>query len=165
MDALGLEFPNVLFQAASFLVFLYVLRRLLYGPIQRMLDERRKRIAESLREAEDLRGQVEQERAAFQAELSEARGEAQRIREEAGRAAETMRARELDQARQEAERLRAEARGDIDRARTQAAGELRARTAGLVMSATARVLNRSIDDPEHRRLVEEALAEIREETR
>ena len=54
MDALGLEFPNVLFQAASFLVFLYVLRRLLYGPIQRMLDERRKRIAESLREAEDL---------------------------------------------------------------------------------------------------------------
>ena len=28
------------------------------------------------------------------------------------------------------------------------------------MGATARVLNRAIDDPEHRRLVQEALADV-----
>ena len=163
IDKLGLEPLNLLFQFVNFLIFLYILHRLLYRPVRRMLDERRKRIADSLREADDLRVQVEQERAAFQGELSNARAQAQQIREEAGRSAEAMRARELDQAREEAERLRAEARADIDRLRDQVAEDLRARTAGLVMTATSRVLDRSIDDPEHRRLVEEALAEIREE--
>jgi F-type H+-transporting ATPase subunit b len=159
---LGISFPNILFQLANFLIFLYVLYRLLYRPVARMLRERRERIAESLQEAEDLRTQVEEERAGFRAEQAAARAEAQRIREEASRTAETVRAREMERARQEAEQLRTETAAQLERSRTEAEHELRARTADLVMAATARVLDRTIDDPEHRRLVQEALAELQQ---
>ena len=66
----------------------------------------------------------------------------------------------VERAREEAERLRSDARAEIDRSRAQAREELRLETAELVMGATARVLNRAIDDPEHRRLVQEALADV-----
>ena len=102
---LGISFPNILFQVANFLLFLWVLHRLLFKPLVAMLERRRQRIAASLDEAENLRKQVESERAEFQAELANARAEAQRIREEASRAAETLRVRELEQARVEAERI------------------------------------------------------------
>ena len=159
-EALGISFPNILFQLVNFLIFLWILHRLLFKPVVAMLERRRERIAESLAEADRLRRQVEEERAEFRAELDSARAEAQRIREKATRTAEAMRARELDQARAEVERLLSDAAAEIDRSRAQAAEELRSRTAELVLSATSRVLDRTIDDPEHRRIVEEAIIEV-----
>ena len=160
---LGISFPNILFQLVNFLVFLWILRRLLYGPVTRMLRERRERIADSLREAENLRTQVESERTEFESELQRARAEAQRIRDDASSTAEAIRERELERARGDVERMRTEAQADVERERQQAAAELRAQTADLVMQATSRVLDRSIDDPEHRRLVQEALADLQSE--
>ncbi|MBM4437429.1 MAG: F0F1 ATP synthase subunit B [Actinobacteria bacterium] len=157
---LGLSFPNILFQFFNFLIFLWLMYRLLYRPVTRMLQARRDKIAESLQESDNLRAQVERERAAYQTELAGARAEALRIREEAGRTAETIRSRELERAREDAERLRAEAQADIARSRARAAQELRDQTADLVLAATAKVLDRAIDDPEHRRLVQSALAEL-----
>lgn len=157
---LGISFPNILFQLFNFLVFLWLLHRLLYKPVMNMLQARRDKIAESLQEADNLRAQVERERAAFQTELASARAEAQRIRDEASHTAETIRARELERAHGEAERLRAEAEADIARSRARVAQELRDQTAELVLAATSKVLDRSIDDPEHRRLVQSALAEL-----
>jgi F-type H+-transporting ATPase subunit b len=162
---LGISFPNILFQVANFLLFLWILHRLLFKPLVAMLERRRQRIAESLDEADNLRKQVEADRAEFQAELAGARAQAQQIREEASRAAESLRARELEQARAEADRMRAEAAAEVDANRVRVAAELRTQTADLVLGATARVLNRSIDDPEHRRLVQEAIAEVAGEPR
>ena len=122
---LGISFPNILFQLVNFLVFLWILRRLLYAPVTRMLRERRERIADSLREAESLREQVERDRTEFESELQRARAEAQRIRDEASSTAEVIRERELERARGEVERMRTDAQADVERARQQAAAELR----------------------------------------
>ena len=58
MDALGISGWNIAFQFVNFLIFIYLMYRLLFRPITEMLHRRRERIGESLREAEDLRGQV-----------------------------------------------------------------------------------------------------------
>ena len=70
INSLGISGWNILFQLVSFVIFLYLMRRLLFGPITNMLRRRRERISESLQEAESLRGQVERERAEFQSELA-----------------------------------------------------------------------------------------------
>lgn len=160
MDALGLSGWNLAFQFVNFLIFLWLMHRLLFKPISEMLRSRRDRIGASLREADDLRARVDQERAEFQSELSDARDEAQRIRDEAARSAEVLRAQALDRAREDSERLRNDALAEIDRSRDQVREEIRNETADLVLGATARVLNRSVSDSEHRRLVEEALSEL-----
>ena len=56
--------------------------------------------------------------------------------------------------------MRADAAAEIERSRAQVAEELRSHTAELVLSATSRVLDRTIDGSEHRRLVEEAITEV-----
>ena len=53
-DALGISFPNILFQLVNFLLFLWVLYRLLFKPVVAMLEGRRQRIIESLAEAESI---------------------------------------------------------------------------------------------------------------
>ena len=50
--------------------------------------------------------------------------------------------------------------GEINRAKDQALSELSGYLEGLVSEATARVLSQSLSDPDHERLVREALTEL-----
>ena len=60
--------------------------------------------------------------------------------------------------------IRMDAEQDATMMKEQALHEAQREIADLVIDATSKVLDRSIDDPEHRRLVEEALAEVRSQT-
>ena len=58
MDALGIQWQSLLAQTISFSVVLLVLWKFAYGPIFKMLNERREKIAESLANAEKIKGDV-----------------------------------------------------------------------------------------------------------
>lgn len=93
-------------QVLNFLVLVYLLKRLLYGPIERAMARREAAIAERLRDAEQQK--------------QDATGEAQRYRE-AREALEEQRERLLARAREEADELREtlakELREETDRTR------------------------------------------------
>lgn len=55
----GLETPLFLFQLVNFLIIVAVLTKFLYKPLKNMLDERRRRIEQSLRDAEDAKTALE----------------------------------------------------------------------------------------------------------
>ena len=67
---------------------------------------------------------------------------------------------ELRRARADAERIRHEAEREAERLKTQAMREAREQLGDLVMQATSKVLEKSIDDPEHRRLVGDVITEL-----
>jgi F-type H+-transporting ATPase subunit b len=95
-------------QVVNFLVLVWLLRRFLYGPIVRVMDERQERVTSELREAkareqaaEELGTKLEQDRAEFEASReqvlakahAEAHAEALRIHEEARAEADAARKR------------------------------------------------------------------------
>lgn len=150
-------------QLVIFLLVLGILYRLAWGPLLRILNERRARIAqgvEATQKAIQEREAAERER---QAKLEEARREAQTILDRIAKQGEDLR-KELEvKAREQAEALIAKARAEIQQERQQAVQDLRSQVAGLAVMAAGRIIGESLDAKKHRELIERAIeeAEIR----
>jgi F-type H+-transporting ATPase subunit b len=159
-EGVGILFPNLLFQLVTFLLFVWVINRLLFKPIARALGERRERIASDLEKAAELREQARTEQDRFQAELREQQAEAQRMRQEMAARMAELEEQQMQAARDAAARIRAEAQQESERLREQALASAKGELAELVVQATTKVLGRAIDDEEQARLVDEAITEI-----
>jgi F-type H+-transporting ATPase subunit b len=149
----------VLVSIANFLVLLYVLQRVLWAPVTRVLAERAQKIREGLAAAEA----AHRERAAMQREgeevLQRARAEAQAISDRAAKAAEQAAAAIVAQAKAESTRLVEKAKADAAQAQRQMLADLRAQVADLAVLAASRILDKEIDTETHRKLVERTLDE------
>jgi F-type H+-transporting ATPase subunit b len=122
------------------------------------LDRREARIREDIAAAEHARVQAEQMLAEHQKKLDRVQEEVREILAEARRDAETAKDNILTEARQEADAVRERSIHEIERARDQALKELFDRLNDRVVEVSGYVLGRSMDDDEHRRLIEEAVA-------
>src|ERR671937_436970 len=153
----------VLVSITNFVVLLYVLQRVLWGPITRTLAGRAEKIREGLTAAEAARAERQRIREEAEAILSKARFDAQAIADRATKTAEQAAADIVGEAKAEASRLVQRARADAEQAQRQALAELRAQVADLAVLAASRILDEEIDPARHRRLVESTLDEARGE--
>jgi F-type H+-transporting ATPase subunit b len=158
-DALGINLPQLIAQIVNFAILLIVLRLVLYKPILRMLDERKKRIAEGLNAAEIARAEAAQAQANIQAQLDEARNQGQEVVANAQQIASRIQADAREQAGRDREAALERARTEIQLERDRAIAELRGEFADLTVSAAERVINQSLDRQGHQRVIEEVLAE------
>ncbi|HSH21244.1 MAG TPA: F0F1 ATP synthase subunit B [Candidatus Caenarcaniphilales bacterium] len=150
----------IVVQAATFLLFLVILWLVAFRRIGGVLEERRVRIEQGLRDADAAR--VERERAASErlAVLAAAREEANEVLGRAQRVADETREREIGQTRADIERLRDQAAADITAEKERALSEVRGQVAELALLAAGRVVGETMTQERERRLVEEFLAEV-----
>ncbi len=156
---LTINFFWVIVSALNFLVFLAVIWQFAFKPLSRMLEARRERIEQGLKDAEQARRErdhAEQERISV---LVEARREANDVINRAQRVAEESRAADIAATREELERLRARAAADIEAEKLRAIADLRAEVADLALNAAGRVVGETMTGERERRLVEEFLHE------
>ena len=163
-DSLGILFPNILIQFTSFLIFVWVMYKVLYGPLQRALQERQARIRDSLNQADEMQVRVEEDRKQFEADQREQQDRVRRARDASMQRVRDLEEEQIRQAREAAEKIRIDAEQDAASMRDKALREAQREISTLVIEATSKVLDRTIDDSEHRRLVDEALAEVRSQT-
>lgn len=117
MEALGINPTLFLAQLINFLLLIFILRALLYRPVMNLLNERTKRIEESVRDAEKVREQLANAKRDYEAEIAKARQEAAKIVAQAQERAKQQEAEIIAQARREAERLKEEARAQAEQER------------------------------------------------
>jgi F-type H+-transporting ATPase subunit b len=144
----------------TFGIVLFVLKRYAFGPIQQVIDERRRAIQESLAEAERAREDAQRMIAEHQDQLAESRREATRILEDARRQAEERQREAQAQLETDMERRMARARAEIDAETRQSLGEIKRQLADLTVLATEKVVRRKLDEAEQRRLIEDALTDV-----
>jgi F-type H+-transporting ATPase subunit b len=150
---------QVLIAAANFVVFLILLYLFALKPVSAMLEERRTRIEQGLKDAEQARRDRENAEAERVHTLSEARKEANDILARAQKLAQDSRDADIAATRAELERMRERAAGEIEAEKQRAIAELRGEVADLALAAASRVVGESMTDDRQRRLVEEFLAE------
>ena len=150
---------QVIIAATNFVVFLAIIWTFAFKPISRMLSDRKERIEEGLRDAEQARKDREAAEAERLAALQEARREANDILTRAQKVADDSRQRDIAATREEVERIRVRATADIEAEKQRAIGELRAEVADLALDAAGRVVGETMNDERQRRLVQEFLRE------
>jgi len=143
-----------------FLVTLYVLKRWAFGPVQKMIDERRERIRQSLAEADHAREEARNLLEEHRKLIGQARAEAEEIRQEVRQDSEALR----EQARQEidADRQRRldETKRQIEAETARSIAQIRAEIAELTYLAASKVTGKSLDSADQRRLIDEAIASL-----
>src|SRR5579872_1621102 len=144
----------------AFAITLWVLKRYAFGPIQKLIDDRRERIRESVEEADrardEARGLLEEHKAL----LGKARSDAEGILAEARRIADAQQQRMREETEEDRKRRLEETDRQIEQATVQALAELKQAVAVLSLEAAEKITRKSLDDADQKRLIDEALSEI-----
>lgn len=143
-----------------FAITFFVLRKFAFGPIQTAIDERRKRIRESVEEADRAREEGRRLLEEHRALIGQAKGEAGEILAEARKVADAQRERAKEEIEVDRQRRLVETRKQIDAETTRALEQIRAEVADLTLAATAKVTGKVLDREDHRRLIEDAIGEL-----
>ena len=159
MEGLGINLPTLIAQIVNFLILLGLLYLVAYKPIMRMLDERSRRVKESMEQTELIKQQAERAEEEVKKQIEAASREGQEIIVRAVRSGEDVRQKAQQEARQDAESLIARAQVEIQRERDEAIGELRKEFADLTILAAGKVIDRSLDKEAHRQLIDKVLKE------
>ncbi len=159
LAGLGINVPTLLAQIVNVVILLVVLYFVAYKPVMRMLDERSKRIKDSMDQADAIKEQAARTEEEVKKQMEAASREGQKRIAQAEKAGEEMREKAKQGARQEAETIITQARGEIQRERDEAISEIRKEVADLTIRAAEKVIDRSLDKKAHRELIDKVIKE------
>jgi F-type H+-transporting ATPase subunit b len=144
----------------AFLITLFVLKRYAFGPIQKMIDERREQIRRSIEEADHARDEARNLLEEHRKLMHEARGDAEQIIAEARKTRDSMETRMREETEAERQRRLEETRREIAAETSRALEQIRSEVADLTLEATAIVVGRTLDDERDRELIREAIGSL-----
>jgi F-type H+-transporting ATPase subunit b len=144
----------------AFGITLLILRKAAYPRIVEALDKRRRAIDESIDAAERTRVEADKLLQEYRERLREAREQADDIVVRARKASEKLADEAKVDAGKKREEMMEQTRRDIEQETRRAIDEIRREVADLTVLATEKVTRKSLDDEDHRRLIEEALSEF-----
>ncbi|MEK6273498.1 MAG: F0F1 ATP synthase subunit B [Actinomycetota bacterium] len=139
---------------------MWVLSRVALPRIGEALEKRANAIRESIEAAERQRQEADQLLNEYRERLKEAREQAEDIVARARKAAEAAAAEAVTEGKEKREELVAAARRDIETETRRSLERIRKEVADLTVLATEKVTRKALDSEDHKRLIEEALAEV-----
>ena len=150
----------VVAQIICFFLVLWLLRRFLWGPALKMLDQRRDRIAAELKAVEDAKGHVATLKKDYETHLAKIDEEAQAKFKKIEREADD-RARELkEQGRVEANQIIEDARQEIHFEVLRSREELKKDMVDMVVKVTEQMIQEKLTFEQDRKIIEGMLTEV-----
>jgi F-type H+-transporting ATPase subunit b len=159
VEKLGINWGLLIAQIFNVVLLVWLLTRFLYRPVLNMLNERTRRIQESLKETEQVKEQLARANEDYDQKLAQARQEASAILAQAQERAKLQEAEIIVQARQEADRIRSDAREQAVQERDGLMRDLKNQMADLVTITASRVLGEELKS-NHDQLIEDSLASL-----
>jgi F-type H+-transporting ATPase subunit b len=150
----------MIWTVVCFAVVFFVLRKFAFGPIQKVINERREKIRSSLDEADNARAEAHRLIEEHRALIAQARSDAEEILAEARKVAAAQQARAKEETEADRQRRLEETRKQIEAETQKALGQIRSEVADLTLAATAKVTGKVLDSADHKRLIEDALADL-----
>jgi F-type H+-transporting ATPase subunit b len=134
---------TTLFQLLSFVFLVFVLKRILFGPILKILDERKGTLESQAKSVQKCRRRTEETLGEYRREIAGARRQALRLQEQTEKEALEARTEMLSRKRAEAQARLAELREQLEREVAGQAGALRGQVKPLRDFVVQRVLRQS----------------------
>jgi F-type H+-transporting ATPase subunit b len=157
--SLGVNLPLLVVFVINFIVLLVLLRLFLYKPVLKMLDERAKRTAEAMEQAEATKKEYEQAKGEVQKKIENGRQEAQAIIAQALQTGERLKEESRQEATKQAQVIVDRTRSELEAERGKIVEGLRREFADIAISAAEKVIKETLDKEKHRKLIEETLQE------
>ena len=147
-------------QILNFLILVFILKKLAYKPVVRMLKARQDRIQESLDKADADAEEADKLLAEYKAKLAEANVKAENIVLMAEKRASEEREAKRAEVKREIEQMRKAAKAEIDREREHAIEQLRTEMITLSMAAAGKIVAKNMDKSENEALISDFVKQL-----
>ncbi len=151
---------TVLATIINFAIFYFVMRRLLYNPVNQIIASRQEEVEATLSKAENDKKQAELLRLENEERLKNAKEEGKAILDDLKAKAERVSDEIVSKAKEEAEFILERARLDAEREREKATEEIKVQAVNLALLLSSKALENAIDENEHRRLIKDFIAKV-----
>lgn len=158
---LNSEWGLIPWTVITFGIAVFILWKYAFGPLQKIIDERRDGIQESMDVAEQTRAEALRLLDEYKATLAKVRADAEEILERSRTTGEHAKAEIMAEARAQSERVLDKAHEQIERDTRAALRELKGQIAELTALATEKVTARSMSEADQTRFIDDALAELK----
>ncbi len=153
--------PGLIFWTwVVFLLLFFLLRKYAWPPIVRLTEEREKKIAHQLDEADRRNTEAQAALDEHKKLLAGAKEEAHAVINEAKGIAQKEREHLLAKAREEQQRVIDRAKQEIDGERDRAIRELRREAVELSLAAAGKLIQQRLDSASDRKIVEEYISSL-----
>jgi F-type H+-transporting ATPase subunit b len=156
---IGINLPLLVAFIVNFVILFGLLGLVLYKPVMKMLDERSKRIKESMERAEATKEEYAHAEEEIKRLISKAREDGQALVSQASQIGERLREEAREGARKEAQVIVDRTRAELEEERDRIIDDLRREFVDISISAAEKVIKETLDKERHRKLIEEALEE------
>lgn len=161
LDEFGVKPILLIAQIVNFLLLLFILKRLLYKPLLKVLEERKNKIAQSLKNADEIEKKLEQTSVDREKKLREAVKDAEGILKEAVASADKIIGEARDKTSLDIEKMIKKSEEAMKLEREKMNQEIRAELANLVVSGLEKVTGKALSEKEQKELVEKSLKDLK----
>ena len=160
VEKFGVDTPLLIAQAINFVIVAFVIWQFALKKILLTIEEREKKIADSLKNAEKIKLELEATEKQQNETLQEASLEAKKTVATAQEQAKSYIEAQKEEARKQAEEIVEKAKSAMELERQRVLNDARKEIASLVILTTSKVLQRELGDEEKSRFSESAAKEI-----
>lgn len=160
LSVISVNIWEILIALANLLLLTLGLKKFLFKPVMKVLDERRAKIDGDYLEAQQANEKAQEARSNYEAALAGAHQEADMILNDATRRAEHRGNEIVQDARDKASDIRKQAEVDALLEKKKAEEDIRKEIADVSTRLTGKLLEREITEEDHRMLIDSFLQEI-----
>jgi F-type H+-transporting ATPase subunit b len=162
LEALGINLGYLIVQILNFIVIFVVLRAWVYKPLVKMLENRRKTIAQGLEDASEAQKARSNAEEKAQKIINEAQAKAAEITREATSRADEAAKRIQAEAQGELETLRENLKADMEEERKRLLNEVRGQVASLSIAAAQKLIGEALlkDEKQQHELVQAFFSKV-----
>jgi len=153
--------PNtIIFTLINTLIILLLYKFFLHKPVMKILEERKQKIGDEMKAAEDAQAEAEALKAEYSAKLKESQEEAAQIVSAAVKRAGERENQIIAEAQQEAAKMKQKAEESIELEKKKAINEIKDQISDIVIMASEKVCEKEISKSDNEALINKFIAEV-----
>ena len=156
----GIDPWTALFTFCNMMITFAVLKKFLFKPVKKMIDDRQAEIDTMYADADVAKQKAAELEQEYQQHLQSIRDERDTLLREATARAQKREEEIVGEARAEAAALRAAAEADIAQERKKAVNDLKNEIGGIAVEIAGKVVEREINETDHKALIDEFIRNV-----
>jgi F-type H+-transporting ATPase subunit b len=150
----------IIWTIVTFLILVFILKKVAWKPILSALDQREKDIKDSLEKAEKAKEDAQRILDENQATLAKAEEESKKIIEQSRSYAENLKEQMLKESKEQSKKLIEDAAEEIDRRKDSAFEELKDQVAKIAVNAAEKIMKQNLDAEKNKHIVDNYLKDV-----
>ena len=160
LSVISVNIWQILISLVNLLILTLIIKKFLYKPVKKMVDARRAAIDDDYAQAKAAREEAEESRRRYEIAMATAKETGDQIIADANRTAEYRSNEILTEARERATEIRRQAEADAVLERKKAEDEMKHEIANVSAQLTGKLLQREINEEDHRNLIDSFLSDL-----